>query len=87
MTPGGFGHAAAGNRGVPARNEPTCAQDHGALDRIPELAHVAGPLMPNELIACILRDARGRTSYAGRDILEERIGEQQDVVRSIAQGR
>ena len=55
-----------------ARHEPAFAKDDGAFNRVPELAHVAGPGVPDQVISRILRDLFFGAAVADAQELEPR---------------
>ena len=69
-----------------AEVELAVAQDVGALDGVAQLAHVAGPAMPQEARPQLLGQALAR-AVAQVELAEEELGEHQDVVAALAQRR
>src|SRR3954466_15442868 len=64
------------------------AEEHGAFDRVFELAHVAGPAVRAEHLGGLPRDLRDAVAAGlGARSLEEETGEGGDVLGAVAQGR
>jgi hypothetical protein len=72
---------------VPCQRGPAGAADREALERILELAHVAGPRVPAQADPRLLADRRRRQREAPREALLDRAGEAREVARAGAQGR
>src|SRR5581483_1430583 len=62
-------------------------EDHRALDRVSELADVAGPVVREERILGRLRERERRPARLLREEAEEAPGERQDVLPPLAQRR
>ncbi len=70
-----------------APNEPAFAEDGGALERVAQLADVAGPVVPEQRLPGVAREARRRPCERSADVLQQRLAERQDVVGALAQRR
>src|SRR5712692_7022616 len=60
-------------------------QDHRALHRVFELAHVAGPIVGEDRVHRIRGEPLGRSSLLFAETLEQRLDEDRDVVAPLAQ--
>jgi hypothetical protein len=65
----------------------TPAEDDALLDTVLELAHVSRPLVADEEIQRARREPPHRAAVARRELRQEMIGEERDVLRPLAQGR
>ncbi len=63
------------------------AEDDQAFQRILELAHVAGPVVPLEGFEQRIVDLARLEIVGAADLVEEEAGEQGEVLRSLAQRR
>ena len=60
-------------------DEPSFTQNRRALQRVPQLAHISRPVVPEQRLSRVARQTRRRTSERARDLLEEGVAEQDDV--------
>ena len=63
------------------------AHEHRPLDDVLQLADVAGPVVADERVDRRRRDALDLLAVIGRELLDEVVGEQQDVGLPLAQRR
>src|SRR5258706_4194942 len=96
-------HAAGGQRGVRlagcrrlarradgqvlAADVAAVGEDDCALDRVAQLAHVAGPRIVDEVAPGLALEPRGRTADGFANLAQERVGELEHVLRAFAQRR
>ena len=69
------------------RDQAAFAEDRGAFEDVAQLADVAGPVIFDQPLARVARDAGRRASQAAADLAEERFAQRQDVVAAIAERR
>ena len=61
--------------------------DHGPLDSVLQLAHVAGPVVAHDPVPGRVLESGDRLAVLLGEAPEELVGEELDVVRSLAQWR
>ena len=75
--PGGLPVASSARCSAP--NEPAFAQNGRALERVAELADVARPVVPEQRLAGVPREARRRSRERLADVLQQRLAERENV--------
>src|SRR5262249_23134799 len=70
-----------------ARDEAPVRQDRRSFEHVPQLTDVAGPVVVGQRLACVARDPGRRSSEAAPDLVQERLAQRKNVVRTVAKGR
>src|ERR1700682_2329100 len=68
-------------------DHPSLAQNRRALERVPQLAHVPRPVVPEQHFSCLACQTGWRTPEGLRDLVEKGIAEQHDVALALAKRR
>src|SRR5437870_3953178 len=68
-------------------DESALAENRRALERVPQLAHVAGPVVLQKRILRVAGQAGRRTAERTADLLEKRLAQRKDVRPALAQRR
>lgn len=63
-------------------DQPSLAQDGRPFERIPQLPHVARPVIAHQLFTGIVRDARWRPTQFATEVLQKCLAQGQHVVRA-----
>src|SRR5260370_218238 len=60
-------------------NQAAFAQNRRAFERVVQLPHIAGPVVSEEHLSGIRREARGRPSEGLANVLQERLAQRENV--------
>jgi hypothetical protein len=74
-------------REVIARDRASIAQDHGALDRVPELPDVARPGVATQRVSRFGVDAVRGAAQRPTKLLDERIDQDREIAGALAERR
>src|ERR1700681_4506106 len=77
------GGTLAVQRQVLGGNQGSLAQDRRALERVAKLPDVARPVVPQERVLGVTGQPRRRAAERLADVLQERVGEDQDVALAV----
>ena len=83
--PGGLPVASSARCSAP--NEPSFTKNGRALERVAELADVARPVVPEQRLPGVPREACRRTRERLPDVLQHRLAERENVGGALPEGR
>src|SRR5689334_19353638 len=81
------GRAPAAEAEIGGTNQRAVGQEHGALQRMVQLAHVAGPRVALERMECLRLEPRERLAIPRSVAPEEVLGQGPDVALALTQRR
>src|SRR5262245_1953313 len=84
---GARGAAGHGRGKVAPRDRTSVAEQDRALDAVAQLPDVSGPRVREEPFPGVAREPSGGTPHAPAEVLEERLGQEEDVLGALAKGR